>query len=115
MVETDAIVIWSGDLLWPQALPSASDRASVIDLRNVTALGTWLYPWFRERPQVRLSGARPQLKRQLQRAALPVLISDLPAGTSGVSAEERALLFGDQGEKSGGQSGEQTGAASVED
>lgn len=85
------VVRWSGELLWPQPLP----EAAVIDLARVTALGTWAYAWFAARPQQAATGATPALKRQLQRAGVSLLWCDHPHGQSGVSAAERALLWGD--------------------
>lgn len=84
-----SVARWSGELLFPTAL----EEAAIIDLTNVTALGTWSYAWFRARPHLSASGASPALRRQLQRANLPLAWADIPGG--GVSPSERAALFGD--------------------
>jgi hypothetical protein len=84
-----SVARWSGELLFPTAL----EEATIIDLSNVTALGTWSYAWFRARPHLSASGASPALRRQLQRANLPLAWADIPG--SGVSPSERAALFGD--------------------
>ncbi len=80
---------WSGELLFPTQL----DEAAIIDLSGVTALGTWAYAWFRARPHLSASGAAPALRRQLQRANLPLAWADIPS--AGVSPSERAALFGE--------------------
>jgi hypothetical protein len=80
---------WSGELLFPVPL----EEAAIIDLSGVTALGTWTYAWFRARPHLAASGASPALRKQLQKANLPLAWADIPAG--GVSPSERAALFGD--------------------
>jgi hypothetical protein len=81
---------WTGELLFPVSL----DEAAIIDLSGVSALGTWTYEWFRARPHLAASGASPALRKQLQKAKLPLAWADLPAG-SGVSPIERAALFDD--------------------
>ena len=86
------VVRWTGELLWPQELA----EAEVIDLARVTALGTWAYAWFAARPQQAATGATPALKRQLQRAGVALLWCDHPHGQAGVSAAERALLWGEE-------------------
>ncbi len=95
MAEPD-VVAWRGELLWPQE-PIAG---SIIDLSEVTAIGTWLYPWFRERGQQRVVGAPRHIKQQLQRAGIPVLwyrsMQECCREDGGVSASERAMLWGDE-------------------
>ena len=93
MSET-TVVAWSGELLWPQDLP----EAEVIDVSGVTAIGSWLHAWFRAHPDQAVTGANPAIRRQLAQAAVPVVWSDHPhkAPNGGVSAGERALLWGDE-------------------
>jgi hypothetical protein len=91
---TAKITAWSGELLWPQPLP----EGDLIDLGQVTALGTWAYAWFRARPPQAVTGVNPALKRQLSRAGVPVRWSDAPqapAAEGGVTASERAMLWGE--------------------
>ena len=97
----NGVAMWEGELLWPVALVDEQ----VIDLSQVTALGTWAYAWFRARPQRAVVGASPALKRQLTKAHLPIIfyaqLEQVPAqqATSSnpnrVSSDERALLWGD--------------------
>jgi hypothetical protein len=81
---------WSGELLFPQDLATGD----IIDLSHVTALGTWVYVWFRAHPHCAITGATPTIRRQINRAHVPVMWSDLP--THGVGPAERAALFGDE-------------------
>lgn len=79
---------WAGELLWPRELPPGE----VIDLSVTSALGTWSYEWFRDHPGQAVVGARPDIRRQLESAHLPVLFRDPRA--VGVTAQEKAELFG---------------------
>lgn len=92
------IAQWSGELLWPQDLPDAP----VIDCQQVTAVGSWLHEWLRQRGQRNIVGASRSVRRQLSAARLPLLwyatLQQLPKGdaggrTHGVSSGERALLL----------------------
>lgn len=89
MTNPVTVVRWSGELLFPVEL----NEAAIIDLNAVISLGTWIYPWFRARPHLSVSGGSPTLRRQLLRANLPIAWADIPGG--GVSPSERAALFGD--------------------
>lgn len=98
------VVTWSGDLLWPQTLPDAA----VIDCSQVTAVGSWLHAWLRQRGQRALVGANPSIRRQLSAARLPILWyatlqqvpkADVPGRQHGVSHGERALLLGEWSEE----------------
>lgn len=82
--------IWRGEMLWPLELP----EADLIDLREVTALGTWAWAWFRQRPGQRVCNAAPTLRAQLDQAGLPLRWSDPPPLQTGVGREERDLLLG---------------------
>jgi hypothetical protein len=86
-------IAWRGELLWPQAVGDAM----VIDLREVTAIGVWLHEWFRKHPNRAVVGGPARLKRQLQRAGVPVLwydhMRDALASSGGVSASERDMLW----------------------
>lgn len=86
-------VAWRGELLWPRELPDGQ----VIDLREVTALGVWTHDWFRKHPNRAVVGSDSRLKKQLQRAGVPVLwydqLRDALAGSGGVSASERDMLW----------------------
>jgi hypothetical protein len=83
------VAAWSGELLFPCELV----EASIIDLSQVTALGTWTYDWFRTHAHVAVTGANPTIRRQITKAHIPVAWCDLP--TNGVSNSERSALFGD--------------------
>ena len=88
-----ALTGWQGatatdELLIPQDL-TAGD---VIDLAGIAALGTWTYDWFRAHPGQGLVGARPEIRRQLEHAQLPILWRD--PRHAGVTAAEKAELFG---------------------
>ncbi len=87
--DPESVANWSGELLFPCPLT----EADIIDLSQVTALGTWIYEWFRERPHLAVTGASPTIRRQIMNAHLPVAWSDLP--NNGVSPSERSALFGD--------------------
>jgi hypothetical protein len=84
-----SVARWSGELLFPCPLADAA----IIDLSQVTALGTWTYAWFRARPHVAVTGANPTIRRQIMNAHLPVAWSDLP--NLGVTPSERSALFGE--------------------
>lgn len=84
---------WRGEstpdeLLWPQELPISE----IVDLSDIAAAGTWIHDWFRAHPGQGVVGARPDLRRQLEHAGLPILWRD--PRTTGVSAQEKAELFG---------------------
>ena len=87
--EPVSVATWSGELLFPCHFI----EATIIDMSQVTALGTWIYPWFRARPHLAVTGANPTIRRQIINAHLPVAWSDLP--DNGVSPSERSALFGD--------------------
>lgn len=85
---------WSGEMLWPQEL----SEAKVIDCTALTALGTWVYKWLRERPQTALVGAPAHIKEQVHAAALPVIwynhCEDIAGNDAGgVSPSERDMLW----------------------
>jgi hypothetical protein len=84
------IACWSGELLFPINLPSGD----IIDLSHVTALGTWTYAWFRNHPHCAITGATPSIRKQINRAHLPVVWTDLP--THGVGPAERAALLDEE-------------------
>ena len=88
------MAVWEGELLWPQKL----EESSVVDMGKVTAVGSWLYSWFREHPETSVVAALPDIKRQLQTAGLPILwyatCSSLrPVQGGGVSPSEREMLW----------------------
>lgn len=85
-------VTWTGELLWPIELPAAG----IIDVSQVTGLGSWVHAWLRERPQTALVGLATGLRRQLQEAGVPALYYRTVAEASdrgGVSPSERAMLW----------------------
>ncbi|MDA3962924.1 MAG: hypothetical protein PF961_19240 [Planctomycetota bacterium] len=86
---------WSGALLWPQPLA----EAAVIDMSAVEAIGVWAYAWFRAHPRQAVVAAPQRIRDQLQRAELPVLwynsLNEVSGHRSGVSADERSLLWDD--------------------
>jgi hypothetical protein len=84
-----SVVIWRGELLWPQDLP----EADIIDLGQVEVLGVWVHDWFRSRPGQAVTRANPAVRRQLTEAGVPVTWSDHPQRSGGVSSAERAGLF----------------------
>lgn len=92
----DESVSWRGALLWPQPLP----EGPVIDLSRVDAIGVWVYDWFRARPRQAVVAAPARIRRQLQRAALPILwyhsAAEASGRRSGVTPAERDLLWGDE-------------------
>ncbi|TVR13256.1 MAG: hypothetical protein EA401_07185 [Planctomycetota bacterium] len=93
------IASWSGELLWPQDLPDAP----IIDCSQVSAVGSWLHHWLRQRGQRSIVGASPAVRRQLSAARLPLLwyatLQQVPSADAGaarphgVSSGERALLL----------------------
>lgn len=86
---SERVARWSGELLWPQPL----DEGDVIDLSQVTLLGTWVYAWFRAHPGQGVAGAHPHIKAQLDRAAVGVCWRDPARIQSGVTTAERAELL----------------------
>jgi len=86
------IAVWTGDLLWPRDLA----EAPIIDARAVTSLGVWVHGWLRQRPDV-IVLAGEALRGRL--AGLGVRcyadLDEIQHGSVGVSASERALLWGD--------------------
>jgi hypothetical protein len=83
-------VTWSGELLWPQALPDGD----IIDLAAVLALGCWVLAWFRDHPGRAVTRASPVVRRQLVRAGVTVVwVDPTPAAGPGVTASERAMLL----------------------
>ncbi len=87
-----SLTVWRGaaqpdELLWPQELPAGS----LIDLSGVAAVGTWTHEWFRAHPGQAVVGARPEVRRQLESAGLPVLFKD--PRFLGVTAQEKADLY----------------------
>lgn len=95
MVDQSDVVVWAGELLWPCALK----YGPVIDASAVTAVGVWLYPWFRSHPRTAIVGASERLRQQMQDAELPVLWYKTHADrgpSRGVTASERAGLWGDE-------------------
>ena len=92
-IPNPAHLAWRGtlvtnELLWPQEL----DTAEIVDLSDIHAVGTWIHDWFRAHPGQGVVGANPDVRRQFEHAGLPILWRD--PRTSGVSAQERAELFG---------------------
>jgi hypothetical protein len=88
----EPIVQWVGaliadELLWPQELI----EADVIDLSGITAVGTWIHVWFRARPNQSVVGARPEVRRQLEAAGVPIVFRD--HASVGVTSQERGLLL----------------------
>ncbi len=90
---TTTIARWQGDMLWP--VPIA--EGAVIDMSAVEALGSWVYAWLRNRPRQAVVGAAPELRRQLQRAGLPLLwygsLAEVQLAAVGVTPSERAMLW----------------------
>lgn len=91
---SESCIRWIGDLdaeelLWPQDLP----EAEIIDLGGITAVGIWVHAWFRAHPNQGVVGARPDVRRQLEAAGLPILFRDPQA--IGVTATERSALLND--------------------
>lgn len=87
--DQERVVRWSGELLWPQDL----DEGDVIDLSQVTLLGTWVHAWFRARPGQGVAGASPRLKAQLDQAGVGVCWRDPTRIQTGVTNAERAELL----------------------
>lgn len=86
------IAVWSGDLLWPRTLA----EAPIIDARAVTSMGVWVHDWLRQRPEVIVladEGLRDRLVGLGVRCYAD--LGDIQRGSAGVSASERALLWGD--------------------
>jgi hypothetical protein len=90
----DQVAVWRGALLWPDPLVDAP----VLDFHEVEAIGVWLYAWLRERPGRAVVGASAGIKRQLQRAGVPVLwyraVEEVPSTNGGVTPSEREMLWG---------------------
>lgn len=90
---TTTIARWQGDMLWPTHV----EEAAVIDMSAVEALGSWIYAWLRGRPRQAVVGASPDLRRQLQRADLPLLwygsLAEVRSAATGVTPSERAMLW----------------------
>ena len=85
-------VRWVGELLWPAELPAAE----IIDLSDVTSLGSWCHDWFRRHLGQAVTGGT-RWKERLLRAGVPVrwCESDIPINkpNAGVSADERDMLW----------------------
>lgn len=74
--------------LLPRELPADE----VFDFSHLAAVGTWLHDWLRTHPGQAVVGARPEVRRQLEQAGVPVLFRD--PRSVGVTAQERSELFG---------------------
>jgi len=87
------IATWSGDLLWPRALPAGA----VVDLSRVAALGVWCHAWFRGQPGTAVVGGEA-FRARLERAGVPVRwcasVDEALSAPSGVSRAEREMLWG---------------------
>ena len=87
------IAHWQGDMLWPTQV----EDGTVIDMSAVEALGSWVYAWLRRRSRQAVVGAAPELRRQLQRADLPLLwygsLAEVQSAAVGVTPSERAMLW----------------------
>ena len=88
------VSVWTGDYLWPR--PDLED-ATIIDLSEVTAVGSWLHAWFRGRGQRKVVGAQRRVRQQMQAAGLPILwyatMKEAGHSDHGVTASERAMLW----------------------
>jgi hypothetical protein len=88
------VVVWTGDLLWPTALP----LGQVIDVRDVTVMGVWINQWLRDHAGIALTGDE-RVKAWLQRYDLPIRWYDstdeaLADHGHGVTNHEREMLWG---------------------
>ncbi len=78
--------VWQGEVLWSTTLTEDFP----VDLSATVSLGTWIYPWLRERPALRLVRATAEVQRDLDAAGLPLRWD---AG-DGVGRGEREMLLG---------------------
>ena len=95
MTQSEDVVVWEGELLWPQDLTVGP----LIDCRGVVSAGVWLYSLLRQHPGCALIGLAPGVRQQFQAAGLPVICYDrLSDAQAGVGLAERLALWDEDDE-----------------